>query len=479
MAFLRRTFWLLRRISLPHLRQHTLRTVLTLVGVASGVSAVVATSVVSDSAFKTFEDATRATAGSAQIYVGNRGAGVPEALVEEIKRLDGIVHVAPLIHGLLDHSDTKREPVTVFGFDVLGDDGWTDQLTDDAIEIDDELEFIAQPDSIVAARTLAAEEGLSLGDSIRLLTPTGPQELVVRGFVEDVGPIPLFSGRVILMDLPAVQLLMAKDRKVDRIDITLADGALVEPSIAAIKEVVAGRGLVRETSMLGRRAKDALRTMRMVIARPGVMAVIVGFFIIFHTMSVSVTQRRHELTLLDALGYGPGVLVSWLAIEGAVLGLIGSLAGLASGIGLGAVSLQFFDEAVASWVRLPEPELHITARGVGLALAAGLGTSVFATIFAGRRWFARRASNALASISKNAPRRQIIRATGVAISGMTIAFAMIVLVPADMSDTQVSTYINVVNVLVLASLGFFARSNSSDRRYRLEPRVDTRRRHVH
>src|SRR5262245_36107458 len=88
-------------ISLAHFSQHRLRTVLTVVGIAAGVMAVVATTILSDSIFQSFDNLVGATAGNAELHVSNAAVGVPEELVEEVRSVRGIAAISPIIEGFV------------------------------------------------------------------------------------------------------------------------------------------------------------------------------------------------------------------------------------------------------------------------------------------------------------------------------------------------------------------------------------------
>ena len=60
----------------------------------------------------------------------------------------------------------------------------------------------------------------------------------------------------------------------------------------------------------------------------GVIALLVGIFVIYNTFSIIVQQRTRELALLRAVGASRRQVLSAVIIEGVVVGLIGALLGL-------------------------------------------------------------------------------------------------------------------------------------------------------
>src|SRR5437763_1468645 len=66
---------------------------------------------------------------------------------------------------------------------------------------------------------------LATGAGIRLSTPQGVSELIVRGLLETEGLAAAVGGQLAVMDLPAAQLLLGKEDRVDQVDVVLRDGA--------------------------------------------------------------------------------------------------------------------------------------------------------------------------------------------------------------------------------------------------------------
>ena len=70
----------------------------------------------------------------------------------------------------------------------------------------------------------------------------------------------------------------------------------------------------------------------MMIDIASAFALFIGMFIIYNSFSIAVTQRRSEIGILRALGATRGQIRRLFLGESAVLGLVGSIAGLASGV---------------------------------------------------------------------------------------------------------------------------------------------------
>ena len=84
----------------------------------------------------------------------------------------------------------------------------------------------------------------------------------------------------------------------------------------------------------------------------GVIALLVGIFVIYNTFSIIVQQRTRELALLRAVGASRRQVLSAVIIEGVVVGLIGALLGLGVGILLAQGFISAIGDDFASGVTI-------------------------------------------------------------------------------------------------------------------------------
>ena len=445
--------WLLHTISLPHLIRHSLRTALTLVGVALGVAAIVATTSVSDSVFRSFEHSIQESAGRAQLQVTNGSIGVPEDLIEEVRRVSGVASAAPFLEGFVFLPEKDGATLAIFGVDLLADQIHDVQLPRAAVHIPDELHFVDQSDSIALSRVFATAENHDLGASLSVLTPYGSRELTVRGLVDAIGPATLFGGVVGFMDIAGAQRLLGKEGKVDRIDIALNPGASVAGVADALTSLAKTRAVVEETSLHGAKARDLLFSLRVALTLAGLIAALVGFFIIHQTVRISVIQRRREIAILGALGVERRTLLGWLALEAGILGTTAAVVGFGLGLAVGKASISTFGTVAEMRVRAPTSNLSVSFATFCLALAIGIGMTLVATL--STAWSIGRVPGARylhlapqASMSRS----QISLTVFGAIGALGLTALLIMIAPPTLSFFPLVAYIAGLQSLIL--LGF-------------------------
>ena len=208
---------LIRCHSWPYLRQHRLRTCLTVLGVALGVATVIAISDASESVLASFQYMVRAVAGDSELEVTSPVGKVAESVIAQAAAAPGVRAAAGVVESFLPLADRPSDAVLLLGIDFLGSSIWETQFPRAAIQIPDELGFVNQLDSVVVTRRFAEHLGLRMGDELRVIGPKGVAKLRVRGMLGETESTRLFDGALLVMDLPAAQILLDRSGWVDRV----------------------------------------------------------------------------------------------------------------------------------------------------------------------------------------------------------------------------------------------------------------------
>jgi putative ABC transport system permease protein len=107
------------------------------------------------------------------------------------------------------------------------------------------------------------------------------------------------------------------------------------------------------------------------------ISLIVGAFLIYNTISVSVVRRRAEIGIVCALGAGRGVILSAFVGEAACFGLAGALIGLPLGRFMATGAVRLMAVTVESLYVSSRPgSIELSAASVLQALAIGVGVAV-------------------------------------------------------------------------------------------------------
>ncbi|HXG52946.1 MAG TPA: ABC transporter permease [candidate division Zixibacteria bacterium] len=356
--------------------RHRLRTVLTFTGIALGIAVIVAIAIVNRSLSSSFQTTIDRIAGKAVLQVSNGESGLRESLFAAVRDTPGVQAAAAVVEGFLPVGGSEHERLYVLGVDLLTDFAVRDHPFAGAdFTYERALDFIANPDSIAITESFARRFGLVRGSRLELTTSHGKALYTVRALLKEEGTARVFGGNFALMDLPAAQRALGKSEKLDVVDITVEPGETIEAVRERLERRLQGSAQVERPRKRGEQIEQLLTSFRVGLFFVSLIALFVGYFLIYNTVAVSVVQRRREIGTLRCLGLRRRDLVRLIVAESLTLALAGSAAGAAMGWLLARAALIAVGETVGNLFSLVD--LGAERLGAGeAALAAACGSFV-------------------------------------------------------------------------------------------------------
>src|SRR5690242_21540306 len=111
---------LIRLITIPYLRRHKLRAVLTIIGVVIGVALVVSMRAANRSVLAAFKQTVARIAGKAQLQVTAGDTGFPEEVLEKVQSLREVGAAAPVIEATVSTGEGGKERLLILAVDKIG-----------------------------------------------------------------------------------------------------------------------------------------------------------------------------------------------------------------------------------------------------------------------------------------------------------------------------------------------------------------------
>ena len=394
---------LYRTLSLRYLSRRRGRAVLVIASIMLGVATLVATQALGETMSKATLASSNPMAGTIDLIVTNGEFPIDRALGKDIQTVKGVKAVQPRI---FDHAKwlvgDQKQPVMIMGYDVTG----AKQQTDDF----ENLFTISPGINTVKAAYVAASiggyipavVGKELDEAMEnekvpaifgfkvftLEKNLKKHELMRVAMVEpkEAGDWSALGGHVIMLDLDnAAKVLGLPKGKVRRIDVALDPGTDPKVARSAIERRLAGRAEVRTIAEQNQSLQSAMVGMKTGFSMCGIAALIVGMFLVYNSLSVSVAERRHEIGILLALGATRDQVWRLFAGEACFLGTLGAALGIPLGLGLAYLSLKPIQHAVADIfstmnMRMVELTWELTALSFAVGILSALVASMVPAI---------------------------------------------------------------------------------------------------
>ena len=363
---------LLRTCSWQELRHHPWRHGAAVLAVMLGVALAFSVHLINASALSEFAQAARTVGGQSDLEVRAPQGRMDENLYPLIAQAPAVAAASPVLE-LATHAlvDGQKINLRVLGMDAL-------QLVHTTPSLMPQLDAQADRFALFApARVfLNASARQRLGsDTVRLQSGSQLHEVRVAGSIASGGP-PLA-----VMDLGAAQDLFGRGGELSRIDIRLQPGSDRSQALAQWQSQSSwpAQMLVAEPADAASRVSQLSRAYRVNLTVLALVALFTGAFLVFSVLWLSVAKRAPQLALLGVLGLSGRERLRWVLAESLLLGLAGSIAGIALGTGLAALGLQLLGgDLGGGYFPGTEPRLQWSAAaalayGALGVLAAGVG----------------------------------------------------------------------------------------------------------
>jgi putative ABC transport system permease protein len=375
---------------------------------------------------------------------------------------------APILAEYVSSPQLGNRPLQLLGIDPFAEAPFRSYLSqDNTVPLAGLTAFLTQSGVILISGDVAERYGLIRGSRITLNVSGHEHAAFIAGLLK---PSDDLSRRalddVILADISTGQELTGRLGKLDRIDLILPTGdraamerisgrisAALPPGVH-IMPVAARTGALEQMTAAFRTNLTAL----------SLLALVVGMFLIYNTMTFSVVQRRPLFGTLRCLGVTRAEVFMLVVSEALVVGVLGSGLGLILGVILSQGMVRLVTQTINDLY------FAVTVRGVELpplSLAKGLLAGIVATVVTAALpgWEAAsvppRAALSRSSLESKA-RRAV---TGVAVGGivMLILGVVILALPSRNLDLAFAgTFAVVMGCAMLTPLGmeFLMRSAS-------------------
>jgi putative ABC transport system permease protein len=408
---------LYRLLSLRYLIHRWDRAALIIASIAMGVATMVSTRIMNE-CVATAATQTSTPLGFGDLFVSNGEFGVARSVTDELRaaNIPGVKSVQPLVVERVILPECNKITCVLLGVELSLDWMKPEQTNPLGVRFTRTLEenrttamLLFTRRIIVVSKAIHEEWARTRKDATSpLLVRYGSREiecLPVGYFDCDEGsPVAMLGRNIIGMEIvqaarfvrpgptvatAAVMGGVASEvlwesqtpARVNRIDVLFEPTVNPVSIMSAVQAVVRDRAEVKTPESQGQSTQEIIGGIQIAFTLCSATAMIVGLFLVYNALSVTVAERRHDIGILRSIGATRRQVILLFAIAALILGLIGAFIGVPLGTIMARLILSEFREELGAMFLNPEIQgAYPSVVTMLLAVASGIITAVGAAL---------------------------------------------------------------------------------------------------
>jgi lipoprotein-releasing system permease protein len=313
----------------------------SMLGIGLGVAALIIVLSVMNGFQKEVRDRMLGVVSHIEIFAAD-GAALPDlaGTLAQVKAHPQVVGAAPFIatQALLARGEDMKGTV-VRGIDPAREP----EVTDLAVNLKDSVLNQLTPGNfgVVLGGELARSLGVRTGDKVTLVAPSGqvtPAGVVPR--LKQMTVVGTFDSGHYEYDSALVLVHMDDAARIFRLEgpsgvrLKLKDLHQARDVAAQLADTLTGNLLVRDWTRQNRTWFAAVQVEKRMMFIILTLIVAVAAFNLVSTLVMTVTDKRADIAILRTLGASPQSIMGIFVVQGAMVGVIGTLSGLLLGLGV-------------------------------------------------------------------------------------------------------------------------------------------------
>jgi putative ABC transport system permease protein len=337
------------RLGLRYISRRLFQSVLFILGVALGVAVVIAIDLANGSASRAFALSSQTITGNATHQISGTSSGLSTELYRDIRIDLGIRDSAPVVNQTVRASGVPQS-LQVLGVDPFAEPPFRDYLTEIEVMGEEEIDpfealtrFIAEPRTVLLSDTLASDIGIDAGDTIELIVNSERIDVTVIGvLVANTDLSRQALDNLLLTDIATAQEVLDFQGRITRIDLIID----ADEQIAAVRDILPQGATLVNTQDSGGALAQMTDAFEINLQALSLLAVVVGVFLIYNTVTFSVVQRRPMIGILRSVGATRRQIFTFIIGEALTLGIIGTVLGMALGVIFGRFTVALVSQTI-------------------------------------------------------------------------------------------------------------------------------------
>jgi putative ABC transport system permease protein len=314
-----------------------------------------------EAATGSFQSSLKTLLGTTDLEIHANG-GVDETVLARLSALPYNVQFAPVIETQVNAPGAGL--VSLYGVDAVAAGQWADPSEGSPAAISSAL-----------ARSLKVQKGSQL----QLLLDGMPVVFKVALIIEPQNKND--SAEFVVIDIADAQRLLNVYGRVDRIDVLVSQRETFEVVEREIRAALPQSYAVERPGVRSEENQRMLRAFKWNLRVLSYISLVVGAFLIYNTVSISVVRRRAEIGILRAVGTDRTWILGLFLGEALLFGIAGSVIGVGFGrlMAEGAVGLIAQTVNALYTSSRPAP-IELTPASIALGMFTGLAVSLLSAL---------------------------------------------------------------------------------------------------
>ncbi|MBW2616480.1 MAG: FtsX-like permease family protein, partial [Deltaproteobacteria bacterium] len=313
-------------------------------------------------------------------------------VAEKVRKIEDVVALTPFIYSqvMVNHSGNVSGAILrgvdpksagkVVGIETMIKEGSLASLE-------------GRPDglpAIIIGSELAKRTGAYPGDMLSLVSPEGKLTPLGRApntrkykvtAIFDSGMYE-YDASMVFVSLKEAQDFLGLGDRVTGLEAKVGDVYKSDTIAKAIQEELGYPYWTKDWKMMNRSLFSALKLEKFTMFVILTMIVLVGALNIISTLVMVVMEKTRDVAILRAMGASARSIMSIFMIQGLLVGIVGTLAGLASGLGLCHLLAKYkFISMPADVYYISTLPVRVELGDVGVVALAAVVVSFLATLY--------------------------------------------------------------------------------------------------
>jgi putative ABC transport system permease protein len=361
-----RFFKLIRILIIRNIREEKFLTFLSVIGIALGIGLFTGVKVASDRAITSFESDIKGMSPYANYEIfDTSGLDFSEEVYRKVRAIEE--NSFPVLK-TFGYVPAFKESIDVNGIYTVKVARLMRSSRSQRIDVE---HIYRDLNGVLITRKFSDKYSLKKGDMFKALVYDRAYTLKVVD-VLDSDSLPT---NMVVMDIGNFQEIFGRTGLLSGIDLATGKKRAEE-----IRKILPFDLSIEKKEKIFENQKSLVASFRYNLQFVSLIAILVGIFLLYNTVFISVVKRRTEIGILRSLGTDKRTVVMLFAVQGLLLGLIGSLLGIFFGQIAAYFSVMAVEKTISTmYSTVSISDYLITRHDALIAILLGLFISLLAS----------------------------------------------------------------------------------------------------